>query len=479
MSALRPLPPRPNLEFEHKEAKALLRRLRAGDPDALARARARHPALDASVPARIRLADAQLVIAREYGFTRWARLVRYFGDVGRHRSSNQSVHTRDFYEAMVRSMLMEHRDRRVGAGRALASHVPRFYGRRMADVFAATITEDDARLAVARTYGFPSWAVLLERAAAEAPRRPDEWEADPLRHASAAIKAGDLDALQRVVESHPELLRPSDRDVATGRALLDIAMHHEQQLGMTAMRAIMDWLQAQGLDLQRALNVRLCGRMGMRPETVRYLLDRGADPNWVAPNGIPVLEHALIRYWNGDAVDVLAERAVPRDALWIPAGLGDVGGVRRFLDRDGKPTPAARRIRPNFDAVGQRGMLPHPDPDDEEILMEAFVIAMLNGRTAVLEYMVSRGVPVNSLVYGTPVINVAVGNTMMHVVECLVRCGADLDLEGWRPQQSARGIAREMLEDMPQNADRRRIVELCGMDPDAILAEREARRPIS
>ena len=39
MSTVRPLPPRPNLEFEHKEAKALLRQLRAGDPEAIARAR--------------------------------------------------------------------------------------------------------------------------------------------------------------------------------------------------------------------------------------------------------------------------------------------------------------------------------------------------------------------------------------------------------------------------------------------------------
>ena len=65
MSALRPLPPRPSLEFEHKEAKALLRRLRAGDPDSLARAHARHPEIDTTPPASIRLADAQLVVARE------------------------------------------------------------------------------------------------------------------------------------------------------------------------------------------------------------------------------------------------------------------------------------------------------------------------------------------------------------------------------------------------------------------------------
>ena len=83
MSALRPLPPRPSLEFEHKEAKALLRRLRADDPESRARARAQHPSIG-SRPERIRLADA-LVIAREYGFANCSRLVHWFGDVERQR----------------------------------------------------------------------------------------------------------------------------------------------------------------------------------------------------------------------------------------------------------------------------------------------------------------------------------------------------------------------------------------------------------
>src|SRR5687767_2790446 len=78
MSALRPLPARPSLEFEHKEAKALLRRLRAGEPESLARVTAHHPGIDSADPSRIKLADAQLVIAREYGFASWPKLVRYF-----------------------------------------------------------------------------------------------------------------------------------------------------------------------------------------------------------------------------------------------------------------------------------------------------------------------------------------------------------------------------------------------------------------
>jgi hypothetical protein len=477
MSALRPLPPRPSLEFERKEAKALLRRLRGGDPDALVRARARHAAIDPSVPARIRLADAQLVIAREYGFTSWPRLVRYYGDVDRQRYAHQSRQSdqRDFYDGRVRGLLADLRDRHSWTARAIASYVPRFYGMRVNDVFASTVTEDDARLAVARSHGFPSWDVLLETIAAEFRQRSDKWQVDPMRYAGKAMEAADLDELRRVVEAHPDLLHPSDYESSKGRNLLSLALHHERELGVAAMRPIMDWLVSQGLDLQRELNVRLCGRMRMNTEDTRYLLDRGADPNWIAPNGIPVLEHALIRYWNGDAVDLVAARAVPRKSLWIAAGLGDVDGVRRSLDAQGRPAPAARRLLPDFLAVGRGGVPSHPDPDDEEILMQAFFIAMLNGRAAVLEYMVSRGFNVDSLVWESPVINIAVGNAMTPMVECRVRCGANLDLQGWRPQQSAREMARSMFEMVSQNADRRRIVELCGMDPHSILAERDAR----
>jgi hypothetical protein len=473
MSALRPLPPRPSLEFEHKQAKALLRRLRAGDADALTRARAQHSGIGASTPARIKLADAQLVIAREYGFASWPRLVRYFREAERPRYHHSSIFERDDYEAEVRRLIAQHRHRRNPAGRALAAYVPRFYGLPLDDVFNSTVMEDEARLAVARNNGFPSWELLLERAAAEARRCTGAWEADPSDYARKAIEAGDLAELERLVASHPELRTPL-ADEGRRPTLLGIALHFEKLHGVAAMRPVMDWLAANGFDRQLALNFLLCGHIRMRVDEVQDLLDRGADPNWIAPNGIPVLEHALLRYWNGEAVDVLTTRVVPRTAFWIAAGLGDVDGVRHFLDRDGRPTPAARRSRPNFDAVFR--LIPqHPDPDDEEILMEAFMVAMLNGRTRVLDYMLKRGFPVNSLVYGSPVINFAVGNAMTPIVESMIRGGADLDIKGWSPQQTAREMARELFEMMPEATDRRRIVELCGMDPDAILAERDAR----
>ena len=126
-----------------------------------------------------------------------------------------------------------------------------------------------------------------------------------------------------------------------------------EERGVPGARAVTDWLATQGVDVPRAMNERLmdfCPRLTI--PTVRFLLDRGADPTWIAPTGVSVLEYALLRYWNAEAVDIIASRVTPKPALWIAAGLGRVDEVARFLDTSGKPTAAARRHRPDFAAVG-------------------------------------------------------------------------------------------------------------------------------
>jgi ankyrin repeat protein len=69
------LPGRPDLEFEKKQAKALLKDFRSGDASALARMRAHVPRLVESADAA--LADAQFVLARERGFDSWPKLKEY------------------------------------------------------------------------------------------------------------------------------------------------------------------------------------------------------------------------------------------------------------------------------------------------------------------------------------------------------------------------------------------------------------------
>lgn len=75
----RNLPDDPNLDHLRKQAKTLLRQVHAEDPDALALAAEFHPVRN--------LADAQLVVARSYGFPSWPRLCRHLELVTRYSRS--------------------------------------------------------------------------------------------------------------------------------------------------------------------------------------------------------------------------------------------------------------------------------------------------------------------------------------------------------------------------------------------------------
>jgi hypothetical protein len=75
----RGLPEKPHLDVPKREARALLKEWRAKLPEALDRIRRRHPRFrDAGEgvisEGRFLLNDAQLVVAREYGFSNWAEL---------------------------------------------------------------------------------------------------------------------------------------------------------------------------------------------------------------------------------------------------------------------------------------------------------------------------------------------------------------------------------------------------------------------
>lgn len=73
---LRELPERPNLENLKNQAKTLLKSIESGDVDALSRAKV------LSKSTALRLSDAQFIIAREYGFSSWAKLKRHVESIG-------------------------------------------------------------------------------------------------------------------------------------------------------------------------------------------------------------------------------------------------------------------------------------------------------------------------------------------------------------------------------------------------------------
>lgn len=474
-SDVRPLPARPNLEFEHKQAKRLLRQLHEADPDAVARVHARLRDSTTKKPDEFQLSDAQFTIAREYGFTSWSRLVEYFETLVRHAVSGTMERQRDpsALEAWARTLKAEHSDTRAWTIQFLSAYVPRFYGRTADQILASDVTIEDARLATARMYRFPSWEVMIGET-----RPYDGWQEhdSPLRPALEAMQSGDLSTLSRLIDEHPELLSPAE---STGRPRSHTLAREVIQFDVTSAtpsRRAYEWLKER-IDLTETLNWMLLGHMHMATKDMQRLLDLGADPDWVPPNGYSVLEHVIWRCWNGEIVDLIASRVKPPEGFWISAGLGDADAVKQYVDARGQLSDSARKVRPDFTALGH---IPAPSgsvPDDQEIIWEAFLVAVFNQRFAVLDVLIDRGFPVDYMGWGQTVLHLAVGNGWLPMVEYLVRRGADVDLKGWRPHASARELAEERFKSSHGFPGTQRIVELVGgRDPDVLRREKEAQR---
>lgn len=473
---LRNLPARPRLDYERKQAKALLRALRDGEAEAAARAQA--VGERASNATSWQLADAQRIVAREYGFASWPKLVRWFEALKRQGGLGwrHDLRTKAYYKQRVDGLLNRFSQRDEWAARVLTAYSPRWFGAPIDQVWTVTPTREEAEHVIARANGFESWAMLME-VAPETTRVDDHWTQTPEQRAWDALDARDLSALEGLMAAYPALLRNDPGNERRGLHLMRSALSAERKHGREALRPIMMWLEARGFDRQRTLDAQL-GTMWGQFELDAYL-EQGANPNAVLPNGIPVIEHVLVAMWKREKVDQLAARVTPRAALWIAAGLGDIPGMARMLDAAGRPLPAARAIRPHFDAVfTSGGAAVHPNPPDEELLREAMIIAALNDRAESMAYLVSRGVSINCTYWGMTPLGIVVGRGPASTVARVLELGADPDAIVPQQSQSSRDIARWLwLDTSPRSDTQRDSAVLMGWDPDALLAERIAANP--
>ena len=118
----RGLPDRPHLDVPKREARELLAEWRKGDADARERIRHRHPRFQGADDSALattpfRLSDAQLVIAREYGFAHWTEL-------------KQRIETNALAHALIAAIGADDRDAAVRIVRAEPRllHVPLWSG---------------------------------------------------------------------------------------------------------------------------------------------------------------------------------------------------------------------------------------------------------------------------------------------------------------------------------------------------------------
>lgn len=264
----RSLPSRPDFDQQRKLAKELLRSFRAGDDEAVERVRAALP----NKP-QIALADAQFVLAREYGFANWAALKAHIEARSQEsRTADQRVH--DAF-----------RNRDANQVRRLLSDNPAL--RRMIDepVFAF---DSPAVVAFAGDAGMVS--VLLEAGAD--PNRRSNWWAGPfhaLHNASAesaklllaagavpdacaAAHLDRLDLLEQMILEDPKRVHERGGD---GKTPLHFAVSREA----------VDLLLKAGADIDaRDVDHRSTAAEWMldrtrgagRYELARYLVGRGA-----------------------------------------------------------------------------------------------------------------------------------------------------------------------------------------------------------
>src|SRR6266498_3362325 len=135
--------PAANLDQLRKQAKDLVRDHRAGVPAARERFAARHPGPRGPV----KLADAQLVVAREHGFPSWPKLRAYVDRITEHGPDLQHPFEDKvtYYADRADGLLASAKD---GTESAVA-------------VFGQTpLTRRGAREVVAREHGFASWSAL-------------------------------------------------------------------------------------------------------------------------------------------------------------------------------------------------------------------------------------------------------------------------------------------------------------------------------
>jgi ankyrin repeat protein len=288
------LPSRPDLEQLRNQAKDLLKAYKSADAQALRRIQASHPRFAGAAPraraGKFSLSDAQLVLAREYGFESWPKLKQH-----------------------VESLLVE-------SGEPM-------------ELFKKAFVEDDARLMRKLLERFPQAKAAINEPVA-AFDSPPVTQVRSREMLDVLLEAGaDINAKSHWWAGGFGLLHGAEPDLAAYAiergAVVDV--HAAARLGMVEkLRELIfskpELVRERGGDGQTPLH------FAASVEIATLLLDHGADIDARDVDHESTPAQYMIRD-RQHVARFLVRRGCRTDIL-MAAALGDVDRVRRHLDAD-------------------------------------------------------------------------------------------------------------------------------------------------
>jgi ankyrin repeat protein len=380
----RVLPTPPNLGQLKNQAKDLLKQIRSGDAEAVARLLRDHPRrLDY---AAAKLSDAQLVIAREYGFASWPKLKRHVEDlenletrVARLRSEFASGDA----ETKLRLLKPAH-DRR------------RFENY---DPSAASISDADARLVVANEEGYAFWSKY------ESYLHLDPDVKDVIR----AVRCGDLEGLRKILRVDPAAANPQwapdfPAPVQPPNDSIPLFCVSEGVWRGTNTQGndydLTHALLEAGADIEIHGDLVITGAASFNAIGVmRALLNGGARVDGVDGDGVP-MAYAM-HFGFRELAELMAKRGAKLD-LRFAAGLGRLDLVQSWFNDDGSLKEGAGALADPYGfELKRKGKPPFQcERTRRNILSQALYFACVHQRLEVADFLLAQGAEINAIVPG-------------------------------------------------------------------------------